>query len=91
VIGLDKGVYKEGLMIRSLELMASFHEMCECDTWSEISRVMGKSRRDVEEAVSELERLVGKKLIYRDALGSAVGRSAPDSLCQRMLECGGTF
>jgi DNA-binding transcriptional LysR family regulator len=74
VIGLNKGVYKEGLMIRSLELMASFHEMCECDTWSEISRVTGKSRRDVEEAVSELECLVGKKLIYRDALGSVASQ-----------------
>jgi hypothetical protein len=62
---VNHGVCREGLMIRALELMASFHRMCECDTWEEISRVMGKSLQDLEETVSELELILGKKLIYR--------------------------
>ncbi len=52
-------------MIRSLELMSSFHRMCECDTWEEVLRVTGKTRERVESELAELEFVLGKRLIHR--------------------------
>lgn len=39
--------------------------MCECDTYSEILSVMGKTREDVESDVRQLELVLGKKLVHR--------------------------
>jgi DNA-binding transcriptional LysR family regulator len=59
-------------MIQSLELMSKFHAMCECDTWEEISKKLSQTRADVESVVSELELLLGKKLIHRRYGGDVV-------------------
>ncbi len=70
MIGVNKGVCKKGLMIRSLELMASFHRMCECDTWEDVVRITGKTRERVELELEELELILGKRLIHRHPEGS---------------------
>jgi DNA-binding transcriptional LysR family regulator len=59
-------------MMQSLELMSKFHAMCECDTWEEISRKLNQTRADVEAVVSELEFVLGKKLIHRRDDGDVV-------------------
>ena len=59
-------------MMQSLELMSKFHAMCECDTWDEISRKLNQTRADVESVVSELEFVLGKKLIHRRTDGDVV-------------------
>jgi DNA-binding transcriptional LysR family regulator len=56
-------------MIRSLELMSSFHAMCECDTWSDVFSVTGKTRERAEWELDELELILGKKLIHRSPNG----------------------
>jgi len=58
--------------MQSLELMSKFHAMCECDTWEEISRKLNQTRADVEAVVSELEFVLGKKLIHRRSDGDVV-------------------
>ena len=58
--------------MQSLELMSKFHAMCECDTWDEISRKLNQTRADVESVVSELEFVLGKKLIHRRTDGDVV-------------------
>jgi DNA-binding transcriptional LysR family regulator len=65
-------VYSALFMMQSLELMSKFHAMCECDTWEEISRKLHQTRADVEAVVSELEFVLGKKLIHRRADGDVV-------------------
>jgi hypothetical protein len=52
--------------------MSKFHAMCECDTWEEISRKLNQTRADVEAVVSELEFVLGKKLIHRRTDGDVV-------------------
>ncbi len=50
--------------------MASFHRMCECDTWDEIVKITGKTRESVALELGELELVLGKKLIHRHPEGS---------------------